>query len=100
MSWFSELAGKAEAFLERVDQATATTIQNAQTPSCSGTGSLNDDIDAHIGELHTSHSPAKSGIRLEATKSQSDLMVQTQPKPPKDLARVGHVTPIRYFTPG
>ena len=28
MSWFSELAGKAEAFLERVDQATATTIQN------------------------------------------------------------------------
>ena len=100
MSWFSELAGKAEAFLERVDQAAATTIQNAQTPSRSGTDSPNDDIDAHIGELHTSHSPAKSGIRLEATKSQSDSMVQTQPKPPKDLARVGHVTPIKYFTPG
>ena len=99
MSWFSELAGKAEAFLERVDQATATTIQNVQTPSRSGTTSPSDDIDTHIGELHTSHSPAKSNVRLEATKSHSDSMVQTQPKPPKDLARVGHVTPIKYFTP-
>ena len=28
-SWFSELAGKAEAFLDRVDQATASTLQDA-----------------------------------------------------------------------
>lgn len=104
MSWFSELAGKAEAFLERVDQATATTIQNAQTPSRDETASSNDDIDAHIGELHKNNSPNRGDVRLESTKSHSvsDLqsMVQTQPKPPKDLARVGHVTPVKYFTPG
>ena len=100
MSWFSDLAGKAEAFLERVDQATATTIQNAQTPSRSETASPSDDVDTHIGELHPTQSPAKSDVRLEATNSQSDSMIQTQPKPPKDLARVGHVTPIKYFTPG
>ena len=28
-SWFSELAGKAEAFLDRVDQATASTLQDS-----------------------------------------------------------------------
>ena len=28
-SWFSDLAGKAEAFLDRVDQATASTLQDA-----------------------------------------------------------------------
>ena len=29
MSWLSDLAGKAEAFLDRVDQATASTLQDA-----------------------------------------------------------------------
>ena len=80
--------------------ATATTIQNAQTLSHSGKASRNEDIDAHLGELHMSHSPFKSGDHLETTKSQSDSMVQTQPKQPKDLAQVGHVTPIKYFTLG
>ena len=104
MSWFTELAGKAEAFLERVDQATATTIQNVQTPSRDETARPYDDIDAHIGELHRNDSLAKDDTRVEYTKSHSvsDLhsMVQSQPKPPKDLARVGHVTPVKYFTPG
>ena len=27
MSWFSELAGKAEALLDRMDQAAATSLQ-------------------------------------------------------------------------
>ena len=106
MSWFSELAGKAEAFLERVDQATATTIQNSQTPSRDVPGSQHDDVDTHIGELHKINTPTKHNVRqLESTKSHSmsDIpsMVQTQPKPPKDLASVGgHVTPVKYFTPG
>ena len=105
MSWFSELAGKAEAFLERVDQAAATTIQNAQTPSHDVPDSQGDEVDSHIGELHNVSTPANDGARkLEYTKSHSfsDLssMVQTQPKPPKDLARVGHVSPVKYFTPG
>ena len=104
MSWFSELAGKAEAFLERVDQATATTIQNVNTPSRDAPGNQHDDIDAHIGELHNINTPTEDVVRLESTKSpsMSDLpsMVQSQPKLPKDLARVGHVTPVKYFTPG
>lgn len=29
MSWFTDLAGKAEAFLDRMDQATASTLQDA-----------------------------------------------------------------------
>ena len=104
MSWFSDLAGKAEAFLERVDQATATTIQNVQSPSRDASASPNDDIDTHIGELHRI---SLSSNRLESTKTHatsepSHSMVQTQPKPPKDLARIGHATstPVKYFTPG
>ena len=104
MSWFTELAGKAEAFLERVDQATATTIQNVNTPSRDVPGSQQDEVDTHIGELHKINTPTKDDIRMEYTKSHSmsDLpsMVQTQPKSPKDLARVGNVTPVKYFTPG
>ena len=105
MSWFSDLAGKAEAFLERVDQAAATTIQNAQTPSHDAPGRQGDEVDSHIGEPRNVSTPANDGARqLEYTKSHSlsDLpsMVHTQPKPPKDLARVGHVNPVKYFTPG
>ena len=104
MSWFTELAGKAEAFLERVDQATATTIQNVNTPSRDVPGGQQDDVDTHIGELHKINTPTKDDVRMEYTKSHSmsDLpsMVQTQPKSPKDLARVGNVTPVKYFTPG
>lgn len=104
MSWFTDLAGKAEAFLERVDQATATTIQNVNTPSRDVPSSQQDDTDTHIGELHKINTPTKDDVRMEYTKSHSmsDLpsMVQTQPKSPKDLARVGNVTPVKYYTPG
>jgi len=104
MSWFSELAGKAEAFLERVDQATATTIQNVQSPSRDVSASPEDDINTHIGELRKINQLAKDEVELDSAKihsmSEQHSMVNIQPKPPKDLARVGHVTPVKYFTPG
>ena len=108
MSWFSELAGKAEAFLERVDQATATTLQNVQSPSQDALGhghTVRDTVDSHIGELQRINTiPPKPAHTMDSTRSSSmsDLqsMVKTQPKVPRDLARVGHSTPVKYFTPG
>lgn len=102
MSWFSELAGKAEAFLERVDQATATTLQNVQSQS--GDTPENDALDSHIGELQRINTVPPKGHLMDSTRSSSmsDLqsMVKTQPKVPRDLARVGHSSPVKYFTPG
>jgi len=107
MSWFSELAGKAEAFLERVDQATATTLQNVQSPSQDelSHGHSDSAVDSHIGELQRINTILpKQGHNMDSTRSSSmsDLqsMVKTQPKVPRDLARVGHPTPVKYFTPG
>jgi len=104
MSWFSELAGKAEAFLERVDQATATTLQNVQSPSQDALGHGH-TVDSHIGELQRINTiPPKPAHSMDSTRSSSmsDLqsMVKIQPKVPRDLARVGHSSPVKYFTPG
>ncbi|XP_065920078.1 golgin subfamily A member 5-like isoform X2 [Dysidea avara] len=101
MSWFSELAGKAEAFLDRVDQATATTLQNVQSPSRDVPGHDN-AVDSRIGELQRINRKEGHGMDSTRSSSMSDLqsMVKTQPKVPRDLARVGHSGPVKYFTPG
>uniref|UniRef100_A0A2R5LHM4 Putative muscle myosin heavy chain n=1 Tax=Ornithodoros turicata TaxID=34597 RepID=A0A2R5LHM4_9ACAR len=70
MSWFSEIAGKAEDFLTKVDQTAASALQKPLLPQATST------------ILSYTRTPESSPARMASYKSQLSSNILGTPKPP------------------